>query len=307
MANFVLMLLCLVLGVVLRVSGRLPDNAHQTLNGVIVNVALPALTLASIHRMSYDASLLYAVAMPWLVFAAGTVFFFGVARLLRLDRATTGGLVLTGALGNTSFVGLPMIETFYGRQALHVGLLIDQLGSYLVLSTLGIVLAAVCAGTSLSTRNVARRLVTFPPLIALGVAFLLVPVPFPGWLETVLGRLADTIAPLALLSVGSQLRLDSFARNRHTLSLGLTFKLVLAPLILAPFYLGLPAGLHDTARITLFEAAMAPMIGGGIVAMQHGLNPPLVSLMIGVGIPPHFPARLLDAIIADIAAAQAEV
>ena len=109
--------------------------------------------------------------------------------------------------------------------------------------------------------------------------------PFPGWLETVLGRLADTIAPLALLSVGSQLRLDSFARNRHTLSLGLTFKLVLAPLILAPFYLGLPASLHDTARITLLEAAMAPMIGGGIVAMQHGLNPPLVSLMIGLGIP----------------------
>jgi hypothetical protein len=30
---------------------------------------------------------------------------------------------------------------------------------------------------------------------------------------------------------------------------------------------------------------MGPMIGGAIVAMDHGLNPPLVSLMVGLGIP----------------------
>jgi len=30
---------------------------------------------------------------------------------------------------------------------------------------------------------------------------------------------------------------------------------------------------------------MAPMIGAGIVAMQYKLNAPLVSLMLGIGIP----------------------
>jgi hypothetical protein len=29
---------------------------------------------------------------------------------------------------------------------------------------------------------------------------------------------------------------------------------------------------------------MGPQIGGAIVAVQHGLNPPLISLMVGVGI-----------------------
>jgi hypothetical protein len=28
---------------------------------------------------------------------------------------------------------------------------------------------------------------------------------------------------------------------------------------------------------------MGPMIGGAIVATQHGLDPPLVSLMVGIG------------------------
>ena len=39
------------------------------------------------------------------------------------------------------------------------------------------------------------------------------------------------------------------------------------------------------AEVAIFEAAMGPQIGGAIVAMQHGLNPRLVTLMVGVGIP----------------------
>lgn len=35
-------------------------------------------------------------------------------------------------------------------------------------------------------------------------------------------------------------------------------------------------------RVTVFEAAMAPMIGASIVAMEHELDPPLVTLMIGI-------------------------
>ena len=285
MSNFALIVVCLVLGIALRASGRLADGAHQTLNAIIVNVALPALTLTSVRRLSYDTSLLYAVAMPWVLFIAGAAFFLGIGRLLRHDRATIGGLVLTGALGNTSFVGLPLIETFYGRDAMHLGLLIDQLGSYLVLSTLGIVVAAMCSGAQPSARQVLTRLVGFPPLLALVAALLLAPVAFPAWVDPMLGRLADTIAPLALLSVGCQLRIGNIALHRRALSIGLGFKLVLAPLLLAPFYLSLPDTLRDTAHVTLFEAAMAPMIGAGIVAMQHNLNPPLVSLMIGIGIP----------------------
>jgi hypothetical protein len=40
----------------------------------------------------------------------------------------------------------------------------------------------------------------------------------------------------------------------------------------------------ETSRVTLFESAMGPHIGGSIVAVQHNLNLPLVSLMVGIGI-----------------------
>jgi malate permease and related proteins len=37
--------------------------------------------------------------------------------------------------------------------------------------------------------------------------------------------------------------------------------------------------------VTVFEAAMGPMIGASIVAIDHELDPPLLTLMVGVGIP----------------------
>jgi predicted permease len=285
MGNLVLIVLCLLAGVLLRQSGRLPENAHVALNGIIINVSLPALALTSIHRMSFDAGLMYAIAMPWIVFALGTAFFFFVGRLAKLGRATTGGLMLTAGLGNTSFVGLPMIEAFFGKEAMRLGLLIDQLGTYLVLSTAGVLVASLYSGARTSSKEALRKLIAFPPLLALLTAIAVAPLQFPLWLDQMLNRLGDTVAPLALLSVGYQLRLRDIARHRMALSLGLGFKLLLAPLLLAPLYLNVPAHLEETARVTLFEAAMAPMIGAAIVAMQHKLDPPLVGLMVGVGIP----------------------
>jgi predicted permease len=89
---------------------------------------------------------------------------------------------------------------------------------------------------------------------------------------------------LALVSVGLQLRLDQLRGDSSPLALGLSFKLLLAPLLLAILYIGVMRVNGEAIRITLFEAAMGPQIGGAIVAIQHGLNPPLITLMVGIGI-----------------------
>jgi predicted permease len=41
-------------------------------------------------------------------------------------------------------------------------------------------------------------------------------------------------------------------------------------------------------QITIFEAAMPPQIGAAIVAMERDLDPQLVTLMVGIGIPLSF-------------------
>jgi len=184
-----------------------------------------------------------------------------------------------------------MIEVFYGTTFLGIGILIDQLGTYMVLSTLGILVAVTFSGDQterVSGRAVLRKIITFAPFQALLLALVLRPITFPEGIEQVLGRLGGTLAPLALVSVGYQLRLSDIQGRLAPLSVGLVFKLVLGPLlIMAALVKGF--GLSGpTTQVTIFEAAMAPQIGGAIVAMEHKLNPPLVTLMVGIGIPLSF-------------------
>ena len=156
--------------------------------------------------------------------------------------------------------------------------MIDQLGTYLVLSTLGITVACIYSSGTASWREIAHRIVTFPPLIALLLALALSPVAYPVWLVGMLHRLGDTLAPLALVSVGLQLRLDQLSGNRVPLGLGLGFKLVVGPLLIALLYFGALSLDGETSRVTVFEAAMGPQIGGAIVAIQYGLSPSLITL-----------------------------
>jgi predicted permease len=223
------------------------------------------------------------------MFAIGCGFFWLTARMFRFSTATTGGLMLTGGLANTSFIGLPMIQTFYGSEFLGLGILIDQVGSYFVLSTLGIMVASLySSGERVEPWTVVRKIVMFVPFQAFVLALILMPVEYPAWLDDLLKRLGSTLVPLALVSVGYQLRLSQVRGKATALATGLAFKLFLGPALILLLFVGLFGSEGQVLRVTVFEAAMAPMIGASIVAMDHDLDPPLLTLMVGVGIPLSF-------------------
>jgi hypothetical protein len=285
-SNLLLLVACLAVGMLLQRSARTPANAHQALNAVILHVSLPAVTLRALHGFVFDPNQLWPVLMPWALFGVGAAAFWSIGRWLRLPRASVGALTLVGGLGNTSFVGLPMIESLHGRDGLGLGLLIDQLGSYLALATIGVFVAAVYAGDAPASRwAMLKKILLFPPLIALALAVALRPVPFAAPLDAALARVGDTLAPLALISVGLQLRLGALRGQARLLSIGLAYKLVACPAIVFAVLWLLDAELDMTSRVSMIEAAMPPMIGAGIVAAEARLDAPLVSTMIGVGIP----------------------
>jgi len=288
MSNIILLIVCFLAGMGLRRTGRFPETTPAALNGFIIHISLPALALLHIHRLTLDVSLLFTAGMAWCLFGAGYLFFKYTGRLVGLDTQSVGALMLVGGLGNTSFVGLPMIEAYYGKEYLGIGLIADQLGSFLVLSTLGILTATIYSTGQTSPREIIRKVILFPPFQALILAFLLKPLPFPEWLTSVLQKLGDTLTPLALASVGFQLRFGQVRQELKGLSLGLLYKLALGPAILYLVYVVILGGSGKVMQVTLFEAAMAPMITAGIIAVDHRLNPSLVTLMLGIGIPLSF-------------------
>src|ERR1700752_4345900 len=108
MNNYLLLAACFLLGIILRRSRRMPDNAAAALNGFVVHISLPALTLTYVHSLQFHASLILPALMPWVMFGIGCGFFWLAAKAFGFSRGTTGALTLTGGLANISFVGLPM-------------------------------------------------------------------------------------------------------------------------------------------------------------------------------------------------------
>ncbi len=284
MNNLLLLIICFIAGMLLHRAGRMPAHAPATLNSFIIHVSLPALTLLYIHDLKLTGDVFLMAAMAWINFALAAGFFWFIGRWLKLPRGTVGALVLTGGLGNTSFVGLPMIEAYYGQDGIVSGIIIDQLGSFLVLSTLGITVAGLYSSGCPTPGEIVRRIVFFPPFIAMLVALALIPLDYAPWFTSLLKRMGDTLAPLALVSVGFQLRLGHLAGNRRNLAIGLCFKLLFVPLVIYLLYVQLLGAHGQATRVTLFEAAMPPMITAAIIAAEHDLDPDLSTLMVAVGI-----------------------
>ncbi len=287
MANFGILFLCLFAGVLLRFSPKFPKETPAVLNQFIFHISLPAMMIFQFHRIVFDTSAIFPVLMPWSLFLMSYCFFIVFGKALQLTRKQVGALILTGGLGNTSFVGFPLLEAFFGPSAVPVGMLSDQLGSFLILSTAGLLVGCQFSGRSFAWSAFWGRISKCPPFYALIVGLLLRPVVFDAAVDEVLSRLSATITPLAMVSVGYQLKLNRavLLRYRSKLALGLGFKLVLAPLCFWAMALGWYGSLARDTQITLIQSAMAPMISSGILAVEFGFDEELAGLMVGVGIP----------------------
>ncbi len=285
MANIFFVIICLSLGILLRKTKRMPEYTSSALNAFIVHLSLPALTLIHIHNLTFDHTLIFSAVMPWIFFGAGTLFFITAGRWMNIPAKSTGCLILTCALGNTSFVGLPMIEAFFGKENLSVGLVVDQAGTFLALSTLGIIAATHYSTGKVPFHQLIKRIFMFPPFYAFVLAVALKPYSFPEWASLFLERVGATLIPLALLSVGFQIRFHAIQQNLKKIILGLSFKLFIGPALMLILFVYMLKGTGTVLQVTLFEAAMPPIIMGSIVAIEHKLDPPLATLLLGIGIP----------------------
>lgn len=287
MLNFVLIAGCLGLGALLRSTGKFPESTATWLNKWVIYVALPAAILRYIPGLSIEAATLLPALMPWIVFIIGAIIIIVAAKRFEWKNESLGALLMTASLGNTSFVGFPILQALFGEDALQTGIIIDQAGSFLTVSTLGIIAASRYSSQNTSAREILKRIVTFPPFIVLVFAFLIRDVAYPAWVERILEPVAWSLGPVALVSVGFQLRVNRSLLERYKapLMLGLGYKLILAPVLIALLY-GYIFGVRgELFQITVVEAAMPPMITAAIIANEYGLDRELTSLMVGLGIP----------------------
>ncbi|WP_448519883.1 AEC family transporter [Rhodoflexus sp.] len=287
MTNLLFLFSCLTLGAAFKRSGLLKGNAHEVINLVILYVCLPAATLIYASEAQLSRHALIPVLMPWCLYATSFLFFKLTGKLNHTHRHSEAVLIMTAGIPSVSFLGFPIFELFYGAEGLRIGILMSQAGSFMVCATLGVITAAYYASGRPSLGKILINVLGFPVFIAfvLAIGINIMEVSIPSMLKELLQKIAAPFSFLALFSVGLQIDLSGKRALLKHLYTGLGFKLLLAPLLvwLALFQIGGQRGM--VAEICVIGAALGPMNTAAIIASQYGLNPPLASAMVGIGLP----------------------
>jgi malate permease and related proteins len=270
-------ILLLSFGYILKFT-KLPKNTSHILNQIVIYVSFPATVLLHAPKIEFSTNLLLPIITPWVVLLLSILFVFIIFR--EAETKTKAALLLLIPLGNTSFLGFPLIESILGKESLQYAILYDQLGSFLMLAIYGTAVVSVYTHGVVNPKTIVKKIALFPPFIVLIYSFFIGYV--PNIITPLVEILASTLTPFAIVSVGlsMKLRIDE---HRVIFTKAILVKLIFIPLIVLMIFKLL--GFDDlVAQTTLLEVAMPSMITAGVLAINANFAPKLSASLVGYGI-----------------------
>lgn len=283
MEKFLLISFFVGIGAAFRRLPVFPQETAQVLNMFALYVALPAVILLKIPQIQFSHSMILPATLPWGILLLSILLIWIGIRLFHWQKPVAAVLLLVVPIGNTAFMGVPMVKTFFGEQGIPALIIYDQLGTMLIFAIYGsLVLAAYSNDTKIRVGKVVTRALLFPPTLALLTGLLFRSHPYPAIVADSLETLSAMLIPLVMTAIGFQLKVRLSPQTMRPLAYALAIKLVIAPVaaLLACRMFGLD-GL--TVNVAIFEAGMPPMVTSGALAMAAGLAPELAAATVSLG------------------------
>lgn len=277
MEQFAFIIALLLIGIALQ-KAPAPVDFAKSLNFFVIYVSLPATVLLQVPKIHFDASALGVILIPWLLLPIVVALVFAMTR--NHPPHVRAALLLVMPLGNTSFVGIPIIHTLLGEEAIGYVLMYDQFGTFLILSLYGAAVIARYESGVFHKRLILKKLLLFPPFIFLIFALLFGET--PSGAQPYLQTLASTLVPLALISVGYSMKFGGEV-DYSLFTQSLILKLIIMPLI--AFGMLIAMGTQPLAlKSAVLESGMPSMITAGALAIAAGFAPALSAALVGYGL-----------------------
>ncbi|SDY58931.1 AEC family transporter [Citreimonas salinaria] len=261
-----------------------PEEATAYLTKFVFYFALSAMLFRFSATLSIDQIFDPQLAMAYLW---GTAFVYGIAMLVAflrgLDTPTAAIESQCAAIGNTGFLGVPMLAVLLGQQAVGPIILVLSI-DLIVFSSALVILVTGSRGTGgmgAVLRTVLLGLVKNPMIVAivLGLAFASTGLHLPAPASDFLTILGNAATPGALFAIGASLA--SKSAERLQVAGWLSFcKLVLHPgLVALGALVVFPADPYKAS--VAISAAALPVAGNVFILAQHyGVAPQRVSASI---------------------------
>ncbi|MFW5488914.1 MAG: AEC family transporter [Desulfovibrio sp.] len=283
MEQFIFISVFVVIGALFRRLSVFPKETAHVLNMFALYVALPAIILLKIPQVVFSSEMILPAIIPWVMLLLSASLVLWAGKFFNWSRQAIGVLLLVIPIGNTSFMGVPMVMAFFGEGGIPSLIIYDQVGTMLILAIYGsIILVLYGNDTKIRLSRVIGRAVLFPPTLALLAGLGLRSWSYPAPVLESLKMLAGMLTPLVMTAIGFQLRIRLSPMILKPLGIGLVVKLMVAPLV--ALLLCRLLGLHGmSSDIAIFEAGMPPMVTAGALAMAANLLPELAAATVSLG------------------------
>jgi malate permease and related proteins len=239
------LILIVAVGILLRRLHVLSTGDATSIRKFVFNVSLPALTFISLYSNPIPLNALWLIPGVIAIQAVGYVTF----RLVPMRYRET---VFSGFLGNTGFMGYPVVQAILGQGALPLAVIYEQTHSFMVFSTW-------------VHRN-ARNFIN-PPLVAMFLALIFKRVALPSFFTDACKLVGNSTSPLAMLFVGLTVDMDF---NWRAL-IAATIKLALVPAMALALTLVLPVT-GDIRSTFILQSAMPTMVASVVYGAEIGLD-----------------------------------
>ncbi len=281
--DLLLILLFFGLGYLTHRTVKVPPHLPQRINKAVIYFIFPAVILLNIPRLEFHRDFLFLMAAPWLVVGFCAAVLLVVNRRARWTPEILCACLVLAPLGNTGNLGFPMLSAFFSVEQASMGIIFDQLGSFIGLCTYASILISLYSSqASFSWAGVARRVFRFPPFVTLLIA-LVIPESFlVEPLRQFLHLLGYCIVPLTMFGIGLQFSFRSGGDTRAPLIWALALKMVAAPLVVLAAGLALTIP-EEMLEVAVFQAAMPPMVAGVVLLIAQGLAPKFAVSLLGFG------------------------
>ncbi|WP_258099067.1 AEC family transporter [Marinoscillum pacificum] len=278
--QFLLLIGLIVLGFTLGRLGWLQQRQVGWGNKYIIYIALPVVALAKIPTLEVDPDLSLFVVTPITLFIGSLVMFQLIfRRFLEPDQRLV--LSLTSGLGNTSFVGFPLIIYYFGSDYLPYGALYDQT-TFLLMASFGQAMIVKREGLDGFVHTL-KKVLTFPVFVVIVIAFMIPADSFGEPVLMVFDWVIQSLTIVAMIIVGFLIAKYVTFPFPRLVWLGLGYKLILAPAIVF-LVMKMISMSQDLEQVNVLETAMAPQTSICLMLLEHEKLPSLVSQILCWGV-----------------------
>jgi predicted permease len=287
-----------IIGYILKYKGIITPEIKDFLSKLVYYFAFPAMTFRSIVSFDFASTFrLKLVAHNLMMTSLVFVFTFFAAFLIR-DRRKRGSFNMSCFRSNQGYMGLPIVNGFYGEEAMSRAAVINGFDSPMVILYSVFALevfrgsgknASGNGGSKKAVNVIADKLLSFitnpfiiSSVLGLILSYFKVPVLNVRVIDEFLKSAGSLALPLALISIGCSIEVKDLKSNIRLVLGTSAIKLLLMPAValLTGLYLFRFSGADLGVCVIL--TAMPSSVSSYIMAREMGADEELSANMIGV-------------------------